>query len=50
MSGVARLRAVALVALAAGCAPVYWTDWRSPIGRTHPLAGKILDVRAGAFI
>jgi len=50
VSGVARLRAVALVALAAGCAPVYWTDWRSPIGRTHPLAGKILDVRAGAFI
>jgi len=45
-----RRGAAALALLLAGCAPVYWTDWRSPLGRTHPLAGKILDVRADGFV
>ena len=50
MSAAVRAGTCALALAVAACAPVYWIDWQSPIGRTHPLAGKIFDVRADGFI
>jgi len=49
-SGRRLVGAVGLALVIGGCAPAYWIDWRSPIGRGHPLTGKILAVRDDAFI
>ncbi len=43
------LLALLLVA-AAGCARTSEIEWESPIGRTQPLAGRIWDVGAAAFV
>lgn len=49
----AAFRAGALLAVllvAAGCARTSEIEWESPIGRTQPLAGRIWDIRAAAFV
>ena len=47
----ARAVALALLALViAGCAKGGQIEWESPVERTHPLVGRIWDVKAGAFI
>lgn len=48
----ARLTALLLLLLGAGCAarapaPSPWEPWRSPLGRDHPLAGRIVEVATG---
>ena len=47
-SGVALL--VAVVLIGAGCAKGGKIEWESPVEKTHPLVGRIWDVKAGAFI
>jgi len=47
----ARAVALALLGLVvAGCAKGGQIEWESPVERTHPLVGRIWDVKAGAFI
>jgi uncharacterized iron-regulated protein len=45
-----RLTLLAAVLLLAACGPVYWMEWQSPLGRSHPLAGRVWDVAAGRFV
>jgi uncharacterized iron-regulated protein len=49
-----RSRAIGLLALAAAaCAPVAplpVADWRAPLGREHPLAGRVWDTAAGRSV
>lgn len=40
---------VLLVGCAARSAPIELGAWQAPLGRSHPLAGRIWDVRAGRF-
>jgi uncharacterized iron-regulated protein len=50
---VLRNRWLWLCALAGACAlpgPAPWLEWRSEIDRDHPLAGRVIDVRAGREI
>ena len=47
-TGVALL--VAVVLIVAGCAKGGKIEWESPVEKTHPLVGRIWDVKAGAFI
>lgn len=42
--------ALVLLLVAAGCAKKSEIEWESPVGRDQPLAGRIWDVRAGAFV
>jgi uncharacterized iron-regulated protein len=41
--------AIAGLALAA-CAPAYWVEWESRVGRDHPLVGRIWDVGGDEFL
>ncbi len=53
MDGWARGVAVVVVFMAlvaAGCAKGGKIEWESAVDKTHPLVGKIWDVKAGAFI
>jgi len=47
-TGVALL--VAVVLIVAGCAKGGKIEWESPVEKTHPLVGRIWDVKARAFI
>ena len=40
----------ALVLVLAGCTKGGKIEWESPVEKTHPLVGRIWDVKAGAFI
>ena len=42
--------AVVLVCLIAGCTKGSKIEWESPVEKTHPLVGRIWDVKAGSFI
>jgi uncharacterized iron-regulated protein len=42
--------AVVLVLLIAGCTKGSKIEWESPVEKTHPLVGRIWDVKAGSFI
>jgi len=42
--------AVVVVLLIAGCTKGSKIEWESPVEKTHPLVGRIWDVKAGSFI
>jgi len=50
LSGAGRCFIVLLLMVAAGCARTTEIEWESPLGRSQPLAGRIWDVNAGAFV
>ena len=39
---------IALAALSLGCASEPWREWRSPLERDHPLAGRVFDTATRA--